>query len=406
MTSLRGEAWQPLRVAAYRTLWFAALSMNLTSFVQITAAGWSMAQLTDSPLLIGLVQTLWALPGFLLSLHAGVIADLVDRRRLIVTTYGAGAALTGAIAVLEVTGAQTPVALLVGTFVTSVVLTLGTPAVMASTADLVDPPMLGQALGLDGMSRNLAQTAGPALAGAAALAGTAAPFALGACGFLAVALLGPRLQLAPPVTGRAGGLTRSIRTGLSRALSARRARHVAVRMVLTGIAMSSVVALVPVLATSTLDVDAGGFGLLYGALGTGAVLVVPVLPRLRRALHDDLLSVAGGIVWALGAVGLAVAPSISIVSALAALALAGAGMMVQSNVLFTALLTGLDGGVRGIGTGLAVLSVWSGQAVGAVAWGAVAAGWSAPTALVVAAASNVAVVVVALRAAPVRAGGS
>jgi Na+/melibiose symporter-like transporter len=177
-------------------------------------------------------------------------------------------------------------------------------------------------------------------------------------------------------------------------------------MVLTGIAMSSVVALVPVLATSTLDVDAGGFGLLYGALGTGAVLVVPVLPRLRRALHDDLLSVAGGIVWALGAVGLAVAPSISIVSALAALALAGAGMMVQSNVLFTALLTGLDGGVRGIGTGLAVLSVWSGQAVGAVAWGAVAAGWSAPTALVVAAVSNVAVVVVALRAAPVRAGGS
>ena len=404
MTSLRGEAWQPLRVAAYRTLWFAALSMNLTSFVQITAAGWSMAQLTDSPLLIGLVQTLWALPGFLLSLHAGVIADLVDRRRLIVTTYGAGAALTGAIAVLEVTGAQTPVALLVGTFVTSVVLTLGTPAVMASTADLVDPPMLGQALGLYGMSRNLAQTAGPALAGAAALAGTAAPFALGACGFLAVALLGPHLQLAPPVTGRAGGLTRSNRTGLSRALSARRARHVAVRMVLTGIAMSSVVALVPVLATSTLDVDAGGFGLLYGALGTGAVLVVPVLPRLRRALHDDLLSVAGGIVWALGAVGLAVAPSI--VSALAALALAGAGMMVQSNVLFTALLTGLDGGVRGIGTGLAVLSVWSGQAVGAVAWGAVAAGWSAPTALVVAAVSHVAVVVVALRAAPVRAGGS
>jgi hypothetical protein len=128
------------------------------------------------------------------------------------------------------------------------------------------------------------------------------------------------------------------------------------------------------------------------------------LPRLRRALHDDLLSVVGGIVWALGAVGLAVAPSI--VSALAALALAGAGMMVQSNVLFTALLTGLDGGVRGIGTGLAVLSVWSGQAVGAVAWGAVAAGWSAPTALVVAAVSNVAVVVVALRAAPVRAGGS
>jgi len=159
-----------------------------------------------------------------------------------------------------------------------------------------------------------------------------------------------------------------------------------------------------VLATSTLDVDAGGFGLLYGAMGTGAVLVVPALPFLRRMLHDDLLSVAGGLAWAVGAVALAVAPSIA--PALAALALAGAGMMVQSNVLFTALLTGLDEGVRGIGTGLAVLSVWSGQAIGAVAWGAVAATWSAPAALAIAAAGNAAAVVVALRAAPVRAGGS
>lgn len=402
--ALRGEAWEPLRVPAYRTLWFAALSMNLTSFLQITAAGWSMAQLTESPLLIGLVQTLWALPGFLLSLHAGVIADVVDRRRLIPVVYGLGAALTAVVAVLEASGAQTPVLLLAGVFATSVVLTLGTPAVMASTAELVDPPMLGQALGLDGMSRNLAQTVGPALAGAAALAGTSAPFALGACGFATVALLGSRLRLGPPTAARSAGLTRSIRIGLARALAPRRARNVASRMVLTGVAMSSVVALVPVLATGVLDVDAGGFGLLYGALGTGAVLVVPTLPRLRRALHDDLLSVAGGVTWSLGAVGLAVAPSL--VPALATLVVVGAGMMVQSNVLFTALLTGLDGEVRGLGTGLAVLSVWSGQAAGAVAWGAVAAAWSAPGALVVAAAGNSAVVVAALRAAPVRAGGS
>jgi len=63
-------------------------------------------------------------------------------------------------------------------------------------------------------------------------------------------------------------------------------------------------------------------------------------------------------------------------------------------------------GRRGIGTGLAVLSVWSGQAIGAVAWGAVAATWSAPAALAIAAAGNAAAVVAALRAAPVRAGGS
>ncbi len=399
-----GEAWEPLRIPAYRTLWFAALSMNLTSFVQITAAGWSMAQITDSPMLIGLVQALWALPGFLLSLHAGVIADRVDRRRLIPVVYGLGAVLTATVAVLEATGAQTPELLLAGVFATSVALTLGTPAVMASTAEVVDPPLLGQALGLDGMSRNLAQTAGPALAGAAALAGTAAPFALGASGFLVVAVLGARLRLSPPRAARTEGLTRSIRTGLATALAARRARNVAWRMVLTGVAMSSVVALVPVFATGALDVDAGGFGLLYGALGTGAVLVVPALPRLRRALHDDALSVAGGAAWSVGAVGLAASPSL--VPALAALALAGAGMMVQSNVLFTALLTGLDGEVRGLGTGLAVLSVWSGQAVGAVAWGAVAAAWSASGALVAAAVGNAVFVLVALRTAPVRAGGS
>jgi len=400
----RGEAWEPLRNPAYRTLWCAALSMNLTSFVQITAAGWSMAQLTDSPLLIGLVQTLWALPGFLLSLHAGAIADVVDRRRLIPIVYGIGAALTAGVAALEVSGAQTPTLLLAGVFATSVVLTLGTPAVMASTADVVDPPLLGQALGLDGMSRNMAQTAGPALAGAAALAGSSAPFVVGACGFLVVALLGPRLRVAPPSVRRPAGLTRNIRAGLSRALGRRRARHVASRMVLTGVAMSSIVALIPVVATRVLDVDAGGFGLLYGALGSGAVVVVPVLPRLRAALDDDELSVAGGIAWSVGALGLALAPTIF--AAFGSLVVAGAGMMVQSNVLFTALLTDLDEEVRGLGTGLAVLSVWSGQAIGATTWGGIAATATPRESLAIAAVMNAVVVIVAQRAVPVRAGDS
>ena len=77
MTDRRAQGpWAPLAVRVYRAVWIAALVSNVGSFMHIAAASWQMTLLTDSPTLIGLVQTAWAVPGFLLALHAGAITEI------------------------------------------------------------------------------------------------------------------------------------------------------------------------------------------------------------------------------------------------------------------------------------------------------------------------------------------
>ena len=92
--------------------------------MHIAAAGWTMTTLTESPTLVGLVQTAWAVPGFLLALHAGAFADMVDRRRLIAITQIVALFIAGALAMMQWTDHLSVNWLLAGTFLESVALTI------------------------------------------------------------------------------------------------------------------------------------------------------------------------------------------------------------------------------------------------------------------------------------------
>ncbi|MBP9053541.1 MAG: MFS transporter, partial [Ilumatobacteraceae bacterium] len=182
--------WSPLRVRLYRWLWIAGLVSNVGTFMHLVAANWTMATLSSSPTLVSLVQASWAVPGFLLALHAGAFADMLDRRTFIITTQVAALLVAAALAVAQGAGWMSPWVLLVGTFLESVALTFAAPAFMALTPELVDARMLPQAIGLDGISRNAAQTLGPAVAGGViALTGPGGVFALNAMSFVGVVIV-------------------------------------------------------------------------------------------------------------------------------------------------------------------------------------------------------------------------
>ena len=91
LANVTGGPWSPLRIAMYRSLWIAALVSNVGTFMHIVAAGWAMTSLTDSPTLVGLVQTSWAVPGFVLALHAGAFADMVELNADALMTQAAAA---------------------------------------------------------------------------------------------------------------------------------------------------------------------------------------------------------------------------------------------------------------------------------------------------------------------------
>src|SRR5258708_19072547 len=80
--------WAPLQIAAFRAIWFASLAANIGTWFQNVGGVWLMTSFTASPLLIALMQTATTLPVFLVGFPAGALADILNRRRLILSTPG------------------------------------------------------------------------------------------------------------------------------------------------------------------------------------------------------------------------------------------------------------------------------------------------------------------------------
>ena len=107
-----GSTWAPLRSPIYRALWIAQLVSNLGTWMQTVGAQWMLVGDPRAAVLVPLVQTATTLPVMLLALPSGVLADLVDRRRLLIATQAAMAAGVGVLASLTGSGLATPAVLL------------------------------------------------------------------------------------------------------------------------------------------------------------------------------------------------------------------------------------------------------------------------------------------------------
>jgi len=381
-------AWSPFRIGLYRALWFANLGINLGSFTHITAAGWSMTLLTDSAVFVGAVQTVWAVPGFLLALHSGAIADEFDRRQVVAASHGVALVLAVAIAVMQWSDMLSPTLLLGATLSESIALTIGTPAMIALTPQVVDEPRLRQALGLDSMTRNLAQTIGPALAGVViAVANAGAVYMLNALALVWVVILASSGRLPATERGERSKVSKSIGAGVRFVLAQPDLRNMLIRLLVANLVAAAVVGLLPLAAKNNLMLNAGGYGALYGSIGVGAVLIVLLLPRLRRVLSEEGLVVLAALLWGASIAWFAHVEDLA--AALLLLGIAGAGLMLLMNVLFTAVLGRLEEWVRGRGASMAMFASWLGTALGSISWGALATGTSVSTALTVAAGAMV-----------------
>ncbi len=394
--------WTPLRVRLFRNLWLASLVSNVGTVMHTVGASWAATELTDSPTLIGLVQTAWAVPGFLVALPAGALADVVDRRRLMIVTQLVSMALAGALAVLTGADALAMPVLLAFTFVLSTVLTLAAPVFMAVTPELVDRSELGSAIGLNVISSNVAQSLGPAVAGVViAIAGAGAVFAVNAVSFLGIVFVARSYRPVPDPDHVAEPVWQAVRTGLRYVRRTPRLPGLAARIALSMLCTSALVALMPVVARRQLDVTPSQFGLLSAAIGVGAVGAVWLLPRVNRRLPPDTVVFAASVVWASGAVVVGATRSLPV--AMVGLALGGAGSMATLNVVFTTYTELLPSWVRGRASSMVMLMVWLGTSVGAAAWGAIASATTAGTSLTVAAVSHVCLTALAssrLRIAP------
>src|SRR4051812_28285668 len=263
-------------------------------------AAWLMTSLDPSPLLVALLQTAASRPIFFLALPAGALADIVDRRRLLLATQLWMFGVAATMGVLTLLGVTSPWLLLALTFALGLGTALNAPAWQAVPAEVVSREELPAAAALGGVGINLARAVGPAVGGiVVAAAGPGAVFLINAASFVATMYVLYRWEREPhPSVAPAERFVGALRAGWRYVRHAAAFRAVLVRTAAAIVFASSVWALLPVVARSELDLSALQYGLLLGSLGAGAVGGAVLLPAVRRRFSPDQVAVGATVLWA------------------------------------------------------------------------------------------------------------
>src|SRR5579862_6896253 len=186
-SSAAASAWSALRYPVFRYLWIATVASNVGGWMYSAACGWLMTNLNANPLVVSLVQVATSLPLFLLALPAGALADMIDKRRFILTLEILTTIFTALSALLVSLNLVTPVVLLLSILLIGALGALETPAWQAIVPLLVPRPALSSAVAANSLGVNISRVIGPALAGVFILTfGMAAPFWLDAVSNLGV----------------------------------------------------------------------------------------------------------------------------------------------------------------------------------------------------------------------------
>ena len=187
MEKMRVSAWSPLGYKLFRALWIAAVASNVGTWMHNVGAEWLMTSLAPTPLVVALMQTAENAPMFLLALPAGALADIVDRRRLLLLTQTWMLISAVALALITLLGLATPAVLLLLTFALGLGAALNAPAWQAIVPELVPRSELPLAVSLNSVAFNIARAVGPALGGLVVAAlGSWAVFLLNSVSFVGV----------------------------------------------------------------------------------------------------------------------------------------------------------------------------------------------------------------------------
>lgn len=377
--------WSPLQNALFRNLWIATIVSNVGSWMQDVGAGWLMTSLSSSPSMVALVEAADSFPLMLLALPAGALADIVDRRRLLIAIQAyllVVAGLLGILTWLELTSAWV---LLGFTFALGVGAAMMMPAWAAIVPDLVPPEEMPSSIALNSVAINASRAIGPALAGIlVAAVGAWLVFVLNALsyiGILAVLLRWRREH--HKSTLPAERFFSAIRVGMRFVMHTRALQVVLIRGSAFFVFASATWSLFPLVVRRELGRGPEIYGLLLTCIGVGAVAGAVLLPRIRAKISRDLLVAAASVLFALAALALALVQNLGLLG-VAMLAIGAAWISILSSLQVSVQMT-LPPWVRARGLAAFVVVFMGGMALGSVLWGQVATRIGIPMTLTIAA---------------------
>lgn len=367
-------------------LFFMGQSVSLVgSWIQQVAMSWLVYRLTGSPLMLGVVGFAAQIPTFLLSPFAGILADRMDRRKILIFTQISAMVLSLALAFLTMAGVIKVWHIVVLGSLLGCTMALDIPARHSFILNMVGnrKEVLANAIALNSLMFNSARLIGPAIAGALiAVIGEGTCFLVNGLSFLAViaSLLVMKVDC-DTCKPRKTGAMRDLKEGFKYTFGFEPIKAVIVLLGLISLMGMSYVVLMPVMAKNVLGGGPGTLGLLMSAAGFGALAATFFLASRKKAVRIGYLLPAASGLFSLGIMGLAFSRSIWI--AVPLLALSGFGFMTHMASSNIVLQTISDDDKRGRVMSFYSMAFMGMAPLGSLFAGALASRVGAPNALFV-----------------------
>jgi len=381
---MTAAAGSPLNIPIFRSLWVATIVSNVGTSMQDVGSGWLMTSLSSDSLMVALVQAATTLPMFVLSLPAGALADLVDRRRLLIATQLWTIAAAATLSITTFAGLVGPVLLLVLIFAIASGLSLGAPAFQATVPELVPTSLLPQAVSLNSLGINIARAVGPAIGGLViGAASPAAVFGLNAASTIGVIVVlfrwkRERREISLPEEH----FVEAVRTGIEYSLQSIEVLTVLIRGVGFFFFASGFLALLPVVGRRELALSPTGYGWLLTLMGLGAVTGALVVPWICDRISSNRLTILASLLFTVATVLLGEATSFA--SAAPIVVGAGSAWIVIMSSLAGAAQMAAPAWVRARVLAIYILSSQGAMMSGSILWGWIASHASIESALLAA----------------------
>lgn len=335
-------------------------------------AGWTMTELTPSADMVALVQTAIMLPMMLLSLPAGAIADMYDRRK--VGLFALCLPLTAAcgLCVIMPTGLVTPWLMLGFCFLAGSGMALFGPSWQASVSEQVPPKDLPPAIALNSISFNIARSFGPAIGGViVAAAGSVAAFGVTAMSYIPLLIVMFAWRRVPvPSRLPPERIDRAVHAGVRYVFYSHPLRVVLIRTFAIGLTGGSVSALMPLVTRDLVHGQAQTYGIMLGAFGIGSIIGALNISRIRRVLSNEGAASLFSLMTAACIAGVAFSPYVSLTIAL--LLGCGIGWMVCLTLCNVTIQMAVPRWVTGRAAAAFQTAIAGGIAIGSWLWGQVA----------------------------------
>ena len=367
----------------FKILWIANVVSLVGSWMHETGAAWLMTSMTLSPFMVAMIQTSMTFPLFLMALPAGALADIIDRRKLLIAVQLTMLTSAFVLGGITLAGIVTPVTLLLLTFSLGLAAAVNAPAWQSIIPELVSQRHLQSAVTLGSVAFNIARVVGPVLGGIVlAITGPACVFFLNALSFSGVILSLLRWKYSQPEQILpAERFVGAIRTGVRYVRNVPQVKTILIRMAVFSLFGNSLWTFLPIIARVRLQLDAWGFGLLLCFFGVGGLLGAAILPWAGQHFKYNSLSNISTLLFA-AAIGLLSFSNTFFLTSLALL-VGGIAWLVLISTYNTAILSIVPSWVRGRVMSVFMLAFFGPFAIGSTLWGSFASWFGITATLVV-----------------------